>query len=53
MCFGNITISSSVFWRTHVSYFENLFESIHDYRKIVSLMFLFKTDVDLLHERGF
>ena len=35
----------------HKNYFEDLFESIADYRKIV-LMFLIKNDVDLIHERG-
>ena len=34
-------------------YFEDLFESIPDYRKIVLLMFLVKNDVSLLYECGF
>ena len=35
-----------------VSYFEDLFESISDYRKIVLLIFLIKNDVNLLYECG-
>ena len=35
-----------------VHYFKDLFESIHYYRKIVLLMFLFKNDTDLLKEFG-
>ena len=35
------------------NYFENLFESIPNYRKIVLLLFLIKNDVDLLNECGF
>ena len=34
-------------------YFEDLFESIPDYRDVVLLMFLIKNDVDLLQEGGF
>ena len=33
-----------------VNYFEDFFESIPDYRKIVLLMFLIKNDVNLLNE---
>ena len=33
--------------------FEDLFESIADFRKIVLLMFLIKDDVNLLYECGF
>ena len=36
-----------------VNYFEDLFESIPDYRKFVLLMFLIKNDVNLLYECGF
>ena len=36
-----------------VNYFEDLFESIPDYGKIVLLMFLIKNDVNLLYECGF
>ena len=35
------------------NYFEDLFESIPDYKKIVLLMFLIKNDVNLLYECGF
>ena len=35
------------------NYFKDRFESISDYRKIVIIMFLFKTDNDLLTECGF
>ena len=37
----------------NVNYFEDLFESIPDYRKIVLLMFLIKDDKNLLKEVGF
>ena len=37
----------------HYNYFKELFESIPDYRKIVSIMFLIDNDVDLLLERGY
>ena len=36
----------------HVNYFKDFFESFLDYRKIVSLKFLFKNCVDLLNECG-
>ena len=35
------------------NYFNDMFESIPDYRKIVLLMFLTKNDVDLLNECGY
>ena len=37
----------------NVALFEDFFESIPDYRKIVLLMFLNKNDVDFLYECGF
>ena len=37
----------------NINYFNNLFESIPDYKKIVLLMFLFKNDVSFLYECGF
>ena len=37
----------------NVNYFNDMFESIADYKKIVLLMFLIKNDVNLLHECGF
>ena len=37
----------------YVTYFEDLFESIPDYKKIVSLIFVIKNDDDLLTECGF
>ena len=37
----------------NINYFEDLFESIPDYRKIVLLMFLFQDDKNLLREIGF
>ena len=36
-----------------IKYFEDLFESIPDYKKIVLLMFFIKNDVNFLYERGF
>ena len=36
----------------NVKHFEDLFESIPDYRKIVLLRFLIKNDVNLLYECG-
>ena len=37
----------------HIRYFQDLFESIPDFRKVVLLMFSFKNDVDLFTECGF
>ena len=37
----------------NVNYFTDSFESILDYKKIVLLMFLFKNDVNFLHECRF
>ena len=37
----------------NINYFKDLFESIPDYKKIVSLMFLITNDVDFLNECGF
>ena len=37
----------------NVKFFEDLFESIPDYRKILLIMFLIKNDVNLLYESGF
>ena len=35
------------------NYFEDIFESIHDYKKIILLIFLIQNDKNLLHEVGF
>ena len=35
------------------NYFEDIFESIHDYKKIVLLIFLIQNDKNLLKEIGF
>ena len=35
------------------NYFKEIFESIHDYKKIVLLIFLIQNDKNLLHEVGF
>ena len=37
----------------HENCFKDLFESIHDYKKIVLLIFLIQNDKNLLHEVGF
>ena len=37
----------------NVNYFNDMTESIADYRKIVLIMFLIKNDVNLLYECGF
>ena len=37
----------------NLNYFNDLFESINDYRKIVLMMFLIKDDKNLLKEVGF
>ena len=37
----------------HVNYFEDLFESIPEYRKIKLMMFLIENDVDLFTECGY
>ena len=35
------------------NYFKDIFESIHDYKKIVLLIFLIQNDKNLIHEVGF
>ena len=35
------------------NYFKDIFESIHDYKKNVILVFLIQNDKNLLHEVGF
>ena len=35
------------------NYIKDIFESIHDYKKIVLLIFLIQNDKNLLHEVGF
>ena len=35
------------------NYFKEIFESIHDYKKIVLLIFLIQNDKNLLNEIGF
>ena len=35
------------------NYFKDIFESIHDYKKIVFLIFLIQNDKNLLKETGF
>ena len=37
----------------NVNYFKDIFESIHDYNKIVLLLFLIQKDRNLLKEIGF
>ena len=37
----------------NVNYFKEIFESIPDYKKIVLLIFLIKSDVNFLYECGF
>ena len=37
----------------NINYFKDIFESIHDYRKIVLLIFLIQNDKNLLKEIGF
>ena len=37
----------------NANYFKDIFESIHDYRKIVLLIFLIQNDKNLLKEIGF
>ena len=37
----------------NINYFKDIFESIHDYKKIVLLIFLIQNDKNLLHEVGF
>ena len=37
----------------HENYFKDIIESIHDYKKIVLLIFLIQNDKNLLHEVGF
>ena len=35
------------------NYFKEIFESIHDYKKLVLLIFLIQNDKNLLKEKGF
>ena len=37
----------------NINYFKDIFESIHDYKKIVLLLFLIQNDKKLLKEIGF
>ena len=37
----------------NINYFKDIFESIHDYKKIVLLIFLIQNNKDLLKEIGF
>ena len=37
----------------NADYFKDIFESIHDYRKTVLLIFLIQNDINLLKEIGF
>ena len=37
----------------NINYFKDVFQSIHDYRKIVLLLFLIQNDKNLLKEIGF
>ena len=37
----------------NITYFEDMFESIHDYKKIVLLIFSIQIDKNLLKEIGF
>ena len=37
----------------NINYFKDIFESIHDYRKTVLLVFLIQNDKNLLEEIGF
>ena len=37
----------------HENYFKDIFESIHNYKKIVLLIFLIQNDKNLLKEIGF
>ena len=37
----------------NINYFKDIFESIHDYKKIVLLKFLIQNDKNFLHEVGF
>ena len=53
MCFSNITITHSVYYMNNHNYFKDIFESIHDYKKVVLLIFLFQNDKNLLNEVGF
>ena len=47
MCFSNITITHSVYYR---NYFKDLLESMPEYIKTVSLVFLIQNDKNLLKE---
>ena len=37
----------------NINYFKDIFESVHDYKKIVLLIFLIQNDKNLLNEIGF
>ena len=51
-CFSYITITHFVYRMDIINYFNDLFESIPDYRKIVILKVLNKNDVHSLNECG-
>ena len=37
----------------NINYFQDILESIHDYKKVVLLLFLIQNDKNLLNEVGF
>ena len=45
--------TQSVYYLDHVNFFEDLFESITEYRKKVLLLVSIENDVVLSHESGF
>ena len=53
MCSSNIPKTVFTNWMGHAKYFDDMFESFPDWRNVVSLMFLNKDDVDILHTGGF
>ena len=53
MCFSNITIAHSVYKMNYENYFKDMFESIPEYREIVSIKYIFRKDKNLLREVSF
>ena len=53
MCFSETTITHSVYYMKDENCFNDMFEPIPDYRKIVLLIFLVQNDDDLLNQSGF
>ena len=52
-CFSNIKITHSVYYRYHINYSKDVFKSIPNYKKIISLLLSIQNDKDSLRKCGF